>query len=343
LDDFATLAAQERRDIIAETAIGMGVDFTIVEKDFWVCWTLRALFSLPSEHPALVFKGGTSLSKAYSLIQRFSEDIDIVTAVDFYLDRGAADPETAPSRTQQLERMQELDAICADYIGGELNMMLRQQFEERLGADSGWELSVDSEDRFRHTLLFRYPTSAPDIEHTYIRGRVKLELGWRSATAPGETRSFRSYVAERFPDLMKQPDVSCTVLSPTRTFWEKITALHAESFRDQMPRFFSRHYFDVAEIFQTDLGQSASLDFAMLDTVREFKQHYYPAAWARYDLATPGSLTLIPHDTKLRALASDYRDMRMMFLRQPPTFEAILDRLRALESQINASRPKESS
>lgn len=279
--------------------------------------------------------------KRTCLIERFSEDIDIVTAVDFYLARGAADPETAPSRTQQLERMQALDAVCAEYIGGELNVMLREQFEERLRADSGWDLSVDSEDRLGHTLLFRYPTSAPDIEHTYIRGRVKLELGWRSATAPGETRSFRTYVAERFPELMKEPDVSCTVLSQTRTFWEKVTALHAESFRDQVPRFFSRHYSDVAEIFQSDLGQSAARDFAMLDSVREFKQRYYPAAWARYDLATPGSLTLIPHDTKLRALASDYQDMRMMFLREPPTFETVLDRLRALQSQINTSRPKE--
>ncbi|HEY2473547.1 MAG TPA: nucleotidyl transferase AbiEii/AbiGii toxin family protein [Candidatus Cybelea sp.] len=91
MDDFATLAAAERRDIIAEAARAMGVDFTIVEKDFWVCWTLKSLFSLPPEHAPMTFKGGTSLSKAYALIQRFSEDIDVVTAIEFYLTGNALD------------------------------------------------------------------------------------------------------------------------------------------------------------------------------------------------------------------------------------------------------------
>jgi len=75
-----------------EVAGKMGVDVTIIEKDFWVCWVLKSLFSLPFGHPLMVFKGGTSLSKAYGLIDRFSEDIDIVTVVDFYLSRGFADP-----------------------------------------------------------------------------------------------------------------------------------------------------------------------------------------------------------------------------------------------------------
>src|ERR1700687_250454 len=113
MDDFARLTPSERREIIAQAAIDMALDFTIVEKDFWVCWTLQSLFSLPSEHAVMVFKGGTSLSKAYGLIQRFSEDIDVVTSVKFFLSRGIADPDNAPSRTQQFERMAALDAGCA--------------------------------------------------------------------------------------------------------------------------------------------------------------------------------------------------------------------------------------
>ncbi len=333
MEDFTGLKPSERRDIIAEAATGMGLDFTIVEKDFWVCWTLQSLFSLASGHAPMVFKGGTSLSKAYALIQRFSEDIDVVTAVDFYLERGIADPEDAPSKTQQIQRMKDLDVACAAYIGGELAGALRQLFAERLGTDTGWELSVDPGDH--HTLLFRYPATASDIIHQYIRERVKIELGWRASTMPNETRTFQSYVAERFPRVMATPDVTCTVLSPSRTFWEKVTALHAESFREEEPRFFSRHYSDVAEIFQTDVGRAASKDFAMLQRVREFKQRYYPSAWAHYDRAVPGSLTVVPSDDKLRTLASDYRAMRMMFFREPPPFEEVVAQLRALQQQIN--------
>ncbi len=99
------------------------------------------------------------------------------------LPRGIEDPETASSRTQQLERMDSLDVACANYIGGELTILLRKYFAERLGTDTGWDLLLDPLDRYAHTLLFRYPISAPDVEHSYIRGRVKIELGWRSTTA----------------------------------------------------------------------------------------------------------------------------------------------------------------
>ncbi|HEY1655349.1 MAG TPA: nucleotidyl transferase AbiEii/AbiGii toxin family protein [Candidatus Tumulicola sp.] len=337
MDQFARLLASERREIIAEVATNMSVDFTIIEKDFWVCWTLQSLFSLPPGHAPMVFKGGTSLSKAYGLIERFSEDVDVVTSVDFYLSRGAADPEEAPSRTQQLSRMQALDSLCARYIAEDLANVLRQRFEDRLATRTGWEITVDPDDRYRHTLLFRYPTSAPDVEHTYIRGRVKIELGWRSVTEPRELRTFTSYVATRFPDLMEDADVTCTVLLPKRTFWEKVTALHAESFRDGVPHFFSRHYSDVASMRATEIGEAASRDLAALEDVRQYKERYYPAAWARYDLAVPGSLSIVPSDTKMRALASDYRDMQMMFLREPAPFDDMIQQLRSLQDQINTN------
>jgi len=336
VNSFARLPSSERRDIIAEAATDMGVDFTILEKDFWVCWTLQSLFALSPRHPPMVFKGGTSLSKAYGLIQRFSEDIDVVTAVDFYLSRGIADPEKAQSRTQQLERMESLDRACAHYIADDLQNVLREQFADHLRTREGWALSVDPDDQHQHTLLFRYPPSAPEIEHTYIRGQVKIELGWRSVTEPAEARAFKPYVADRFPDLMDHPNAICTVLSPARTFWEKVTALHAASFRNNVPHFFSRHYSDVASMFQAEIGKTASRDFTMLREVREFKQRYYPAARARYDLAVPGTLAIVPTEAKTRALASDYRDMRVMFFRGPPRFNDVMDQLRALEEQINA-------
>ncbi len=333
MDTFARLSPGERREIIAEAAIRMGVDFTIVEKDFWVCWTLRSLFSLSAQHAPMVFKGGTSLSKAYGLIQRFSEDIDVVTAVDFYLDRGLLDPESAPNRTQQLARMTTLDSACATYVGGELADALRASFAERLGTDVAWQLLVDPNDQ--HSLLFHYPTSAPKIKHSYIREHVKIELGWRSATGPVEARTFKSYVADRFPHLMTDPEVTCTVLLPGRTFWEKVTALHAESFRDNVPHFHSRHYSDVVAMLQTPTGDLASHDLTMLESVRKYKERYYASARARYDLAVPGSLSIVPSQEKRRILTADYHDMRMMFFREPPSFESIVEQLSILQERIN--------
>lgn len=158
MDSFARLPALDRREIIQEQAIQMGVDFTIVEKDFWVCWTLKSLFNLPSGNAAITFKGGTSLSKAYGLIQRFSEDIDVVTDPAFFLATGLADPaEDGISRTQCDKCMEQLDEACATYIAGKLSLDLQNQFADRLGSRDGWSLAIDGSDAYCHTLLFQYP------------------------------------------------------------------------------------------------------------------------------------------------------------------------------------------
>ncbi len=144
------------------------------------------------------------------------------------------------------------------------------------------------------------------------------------------------FLAE-IPMLLRSPQVICNVLAPGRTFWEKVTALHAESFRGETKRFFSRHYSDVAAMLQTQIGKTASRDLAMLDDVRIFKDVYYHSGWARYDLARPGSLAIVPSREKLRDLAGDYRGMRQMFLSHPPSFDWVIDQLRAFESEVNAA------
>ncbi len=338
MEDFARLPGSERRDIILEAAIALDLDATIVEKDFWVCWSLKALFSLPIGHAPLVFKGGTSLSKAYSLIQRFSEDIDVVTNITYFLARGSLDPEASSTKTQRTERMQALDVACASYIATTLRDAIYERFQVLLEGNIDWHLALDTEDRFGHTLLFQYPTSMPGVSHTYIRERVKMEFGWRSSTSPTEIRAIGPYLADCYPDLIDPLSVKCTVLSPARTFWEKVTALHAQSFRDEVPRFFSRHYSDVAAIFTSTLGLVAARDFGMLTDVRAFKQMYYPSAWARYDLAVPGSLSIVPREEqKLRALRLDYRDMRMMFFKEPMPFDKMIQELQALQNYVNSA------
>lgn len=334
MDSFARLPAQERRDIIQQRAGQMGVDFTIVEKDFWVCWTLKSLFALPSGYPAITFKGGTSLSKAYGLIDRFSEDIDVVVDPSFFIGTGLLDPDEPDIKKAQRERrMQRLDAACTTYIRDPLLSILRGLFAARLGSSDGWALTLDPGDP--NTLLFEYPKSDPGIAYAYLRDTVKIELGWRAETAPNEIRSIGPYLAE-LPGLLEQPQVVGNVLVPDRTFWEKVTALHAESFRAKPKQFFSRHYSDVAAMLRTRIGLEASHDLAMLDDVRRFKETYYPAAWAHYDLAKPGSLVVVPDEDQTRELATDYRNMRQMFLKDPPPFEQVIESLRSFEGEVNA-------
>ncbi len=335
MDRFARFSAQERREIIQERASQMRVDFTIVEKDFWLCWTLKALFGLPSGNPALTFKGGTSLSKAYGIIDRFSEDIDVVIDPQFFIDQGIADPEDHDITSSQREkRMAHLDAECAKYIGEQLLSLLRSKIAERLGGDQGWDLLVDSSDP--NTLLFHYPKSDPGRTYGYLRDTVKIELGWRAKSAPSELRKIEPYLAD-VPMLLSESQLVCTVLRPERTFWEKVTALHAESFRDKPKQFFSRHYSDVAAILRTRIGLEASRDLSMLDDVRLFKSIYYHAAWAHYDLAVPGSLVIVPGSARIRELEADYRDMQQMFLHEPPSFGAVIQQLAELEAKINGN------
>lgn len=333
MDNFARLPANDRREIIQERANQMHVDFTIVEKDFWVCWVLKSLFALPSGNAAMTFKGGTSLSKAYGLIARFSEDIDVVTDPGYFIAQGLYDPEESGiSKTKRADRMCQLDDACAAYIGNQLLATLRSQFSARLDSIEGWTISLDSSDR--NSLLFEYPKSDPAKVHSHIRGVVKIELGWRAKAAPSELREIAPYLSE-IPTLLKEPHVTCSVLIPDRTFWEKVTALHAESFKDKPRQFFSRHYSDVAAMLQTNIGQDAARDIAMLEDVRLFKDTYYHAAWARYDLAKPGSLVIIPDEPRLRQLANDYRNMQQMFLSDPPSFDWVVDQLRTFEHQVN--------
>jgi len=165
----------------------MDVDFTIVEKDFWVCWTLKTLFALPGEQPKLTFKGGTSLSKAYGIIDRFSEDIDVAADPQFFIDQGSADPEERDvTKTQREKRMERLDVACAGYIARQLLPLLRVQFAERLGGEKGWDLLPVTSDPNSHKLCNAaigrsYPRRQPVSNPLRITGSMR-NSPWTATT-----------------------------------------------------------------------------------------------------------------------------------------------------------------
>lgn len=345
MDDVARLPADERAALFGETGAGQGVADTIIEKDFWVCWSLRRLFGLPKGTTAtLVFKGGTSLSKAFNAIRRFSEDIDLSFDRAELGYTGERDPEKEGISRKHAARL--IDDLVSDverHIAEKLLPALRTAIVEQLGEPTNGEWSLEIDDGDAQTVNFHYPTALPAAEYegmAYITPRVKFELGARGDPWPTEEKVIRPYAADDYPDFFADPDTSVTVLSARRTFWEKATALHAEAHRpaeSPTPQYFSRHYYDLAMLLETSEGQAAITDFDLLEQVAKHKATFFRSGWASYDTARPGTLRLMPADNRIADLRADYRDMAtMMFDNKPVPFDDILARIKKAQDEINA-------
>ncbi len=348
MDKVARLPPADRAALFGETGAGRGVANTIIEKDFWVCWTLKRLFDLPEGAAAsLVFKGGTSLSKAFAIIRRFSEDIDLSFDRADLGYTGDRDPEQEGlSRKKTGQLIDDLVADVEKHIAEKLLPALRAAIVQQLGEPKNgeWSLSIDADDP--QTLNFHYPPALPPGEYqgmAYITPRVKLELGARGDPWPAEEKVIRPYAAEDFPDFFEKPDTTVIVLSAHRTFWEKATALHAEAHRpadSPTPQYFSRHYYDLAMLLGSEEGKAASADLELLATVAKHKATFFRSGWASYETARPGTLRLMPSQERIKDLRVDYRAMApMMFDDTPPTFEQVLARIEKLQAMINATVP----
>ena len=339
MNGIARMPAAERAEVFAETADRKGLPEAIIEKDFWVCWVLKQLFSIEALSGRLLFKGGTSLSKIFHAINRFSEDIDL--AVDYAAlgFTGERDPRREEiSKTRRAAILDEMMAACQRYIGGEFLDALKARCEEMLGAPKHGALTSAGRTRTWFDFSIRRP--APRALLTLLP-QVVLELGTHAEFVPRDHFTIRSFVAEEFPNLVPDGDVGVVALLAKRTFWEKATILHAEYHRPPekpLPDRYSRHYYDVAMLAQGPIRAEALADMPLLAQVVRHKETFYPSAWARYDLARPGSLRLLPPETRLAALERDYRNMGVMIFGEPPAFDTIMETLAALEQEINKGK-----
>ena len=332
------LSSADMVALLAEAETRSGIRAHMIEKDAWVCWTLRQLFALPDAHGHFIFKGGTSLSKIWKVIQRFSEDIDVSLSREWLGFVDDRDPESAPSRKRRTKLLEELAVTCAAKLRDDVLPALRQRFTDSLGP-SGWSLTIAAEDP--QTLLFAYPSAYTlDGGAPYVRPLVRVECGARSDRWPVAEHPIESYLTEIFPDHFASGTFTVPVLDAERTFWEKATILHAEAHRPTdkaTPDRFSRHYADLAALASHAVGDAALARDDLRARVVAHKQVFFPAAWASYETAVPGSFKLIPSVERLTILAADYRAMRDMFFRPPQTWEQIVASLRELETRIKAA------
>ena len=350
MDEVARLKARDRADLFTEAARQKKtIRAEVIEKDFWVCWVLRAVFTLPDPPADLLFKGGTSLSKVYNAIERFSEDVDLSfdrKALGF---AGDKDPVNAPSKKQRGVRLDELKAACQKMIRERLAPQLVQVFSKNLkdapGKDT-WELTEDPADPDGQTLLFRYPTGlARSGEATpYVRPVVRLEMGARGEQWPADSAEVRPYAAEVLPKLQvwKDPRAAVRVLAAERSFWEKATILHkwfhcpAEK---PLPDKQSRHFYDVVKLYQIGVGKKALTDLELLRKVTAHQQVFFHTSWAKFEEAVPGTLRLVPPESRMKEIEKDYEQMRreMIFGDAPPLGE-ILAVLAEIEKQVNTAK-----
>lgn len=330
MNRVAALSARERNELFTLTAEqrGMGT-IAIVEKDFWVCWTLKHLFEHPELSRQLTFKGGTSLSKAYGLVDRFSEDIDLI--LDWRLVSEGEDPMGNRSKTKQRQLNEALNEKARAYIAEKL----LPQLEKALGSHCELEVKPDEKDQ-GHIVRVGYPKTA---DTAGLLPYIQLEIGPLASWLPRSEHTITPYAAENFPDLFDAPQCRVCVIDAERSFWEKATILHHEAHRPVdavVPERYSRHYYDLCLMADDAALKAAALgNPELLADVVLFKKKFYPRGWANYDAAKPGSLRLIPPEHILKVMRKDYSAMQDMIFGRCPSFEEILASLTILEKEIN--------
>ncbi len=329
---FLELPADERHLYIEQAAVRRNASPVLLEKDFWVCWLLGMLFESQFAS-SLVFKGGTSLSKVFSVIDRFSEDIDLSVSPQFL-----NLPEAGTSRNQANKWMTRAEAACAAAVRDQIAPALEAAAEAVLGKrDGGWFEFLTDPHTHSPVLLFHYPSSQP-ASFEYLKRLVKLEFGSLTDQQPAGRHGVRPWIADVLPEAF--PDWRCEVvaLEVERSFWEKATILHTEYHRPAdkpTPDRFSRHYADTAAMAKHPAASQAIEHHDLRDRVVEWKSQFFGSSWANYGQAKPGTFRLVPSEARQEPLRRDYQAMRDMYLTEPASFDDILATLEKLERRIN--------
>ena len=328
MPEFLQLPLSERRAFIQRASNALQRSPTVLEKDIWVCWALEVLFKL--ELP-MVFKGGTSLSKVYGAIRRFSEDLDIT--IDH---KASADPIHDPlsvnvsdnKRREFSERMQQ-------YTLQQVLEVIKPHFERHA---QGLPISKLEVATSGDQLLIAYETSS---QNPYLLPNIKLEFGARNAITPSELHLVKPDVlAWSVAEQLEFPSATVPVLLAERTFWEKVTLIHAEITRrnakSKLERY-SRHWYDLAQLAQSPIGAQALTRLDLRDHVIQTKTALFGVAGVNYELVARGECKLITQDELNVALEQDYEAMNDagMFEGTPPTWADILETLSTLEKHIN--------
>ena len=323
MEQIATWPAADRADLMREASVLKPMPAEVMEKDFWVCWVLNRLFSSPEMARKILFKGGTSLSKVFGLIERFSEDVDLI------LDWRVVTDEN-PAETRSVGKQEKFNKALLAHAHAYLRDSFLPEVQSLVGDVCEAEIGEKPE-----VVMVKYPVSFPS---TYLRREICLEVGPLASWYPHGEYEVKPYAAEVLPDVFQQAVCTVRAIKAKRSFWEKITILHHEAHRpekSEQPPGYSRHYYDACRMAQTPLKAEAFADLRLLEDVAAFKDKFYHRGWARYDLAKPGTMRLTPPPHVHKRVEADYAAMEFMFYGKRPVFEDMMKQLSELENEIN--------
>ena len=334
--NFLELDSKDQREIL-NTAAARSEHFSanVLEKDVWICWCLEKLFQI-NDGKELAFKGGTSLSKVFDVISRFSEDIDLT--IDYRSFQIDADPfDSKLSNTKRKKISENLRTQATDYVNNTLKPFLDRELQNTLPRGRKGFVELGTEEA---SLLVVYPSALGNQNNGYIQDRIKLEFGGRNTTQPNENYKIEPYLKALTSELVF-PEADIPVLSAERTFWEKTTLIHAEIEKGNLQATAerkARHWHDLANLAKHEIGSKALKDRKLLSDVIKHKNVFFTIGRVNYDECQQGKLRLIPEQTDLDVLEADFEAMRSsgMFWIDPPAFSEIVKTLRGLEKTINS-------
>lgn len=328
MKNFDKMSIDEKAFYFEQASGRLDLPPVAIEKDFWVTWILGRLFLSDQLSSKILFKGGTSLSKVFGLIERFSEDIDLILD---WNEIASEDPNLNRSKSKQDQFNRSIQMLSQKHIG---EVVLPEVLRLMDGV-----CSAKIEEGAPDVINVCYPSKFSD---GYLRPEIRLEIGPLAQWVPHARYAVTSYVADAFPDMFKNTHCHVVAIKAERTFWEKATILHHEAHRpgsSPIPARYSRHYYDLYKMSVNDsLKQRVLHDLDLLKSVVAFKMKFYPRGWARYDLAKPGTLKLVPPESRWAELRSDYGAMQEMFFGKICDFDEIIDGLRSFEFEINSAQ-----
>jgi hypothetical protein len=334
MNNFIGLTDSKKERSFNNAALTLGIPPVLIEKDFWVCWMLQELFSLPGIAENLTFKGGTSLSKCYNAIHRFSEDVDITIASEFLRHAKIIDPAKGASPSQNERRRDAILKASQEAISQEIIPQLCERMAKVLGERGKWDIEINPQDKLKQSYLFHYPTIYPNNKSS-----VMLEFGTAFDVSLVQLSQVLPYVAEVFRDSLLFKPANVRALSPERTLWEKAMVLHRLHNKPEgkeIPARMARHYYDLYEMEKVGIFDKALKRSELLRQVVDSEELFFKRSGVDYDNIKYDTIRLVPLNSKIiEVLKNDYQSMQGMFFDSPPSFDQILSGLQDMEHRIN--------
>ncbi|WP_026725231.1 nucleotidyl transferase AbiEii/AbiGii toxin family protein [Flavobacterium sasangense] len=327
--DFYKVSRTEKEAVFNAIATQMGMKPFAVEKDWWVSRTLEIIFQMEiAQH--LVFKGGTSLSKAWKLINRFSEDIDLAIDKEFFGFKG----ELGKNQRDKLRK------TAGIYTTETFFKELEAAFEKRGYKNLDFKIiEAKDSDQDPRVLEIYYPNVIP-ADTAYILPRVQIEVSCRSLREPFTVRSFGALVDEVFVDReFSEPLFHVPAVNAERTFLEKMFLLQEEFHRptDKMRvDRLSRHLYDLYHLSKNGIADKAINDKELYETIVAHRYKYSKVGDVDYNLHNPKTLNPIPIESKMDEWKTDYTKMKedMIYEENKPSFEELINNLEEVKSKL---------